>query len=76
LPDSLRICEKRATMADHRISDIALDETTIVHRNAEIERERAVAIADLTKTASACCAQKNWVMTAPIACAWPCPTGG
>ena len=34
-------------MADHRISEIALDETTIVHRNAEIERERAVAMADL-----------------------------
>lgn len=32
---------------DHRIARIELDEATIVRRNADIERERAVAIADL-----------------------------
>lgn len=34
-------------MADHRISDIRLDESTILWRNADIEQERKVAIFDL-----------------------------
>jgi uncharacterized protein (UPF0262 family) len=34
-------------MADHRISHIALDETTILKRNEDIEQERKVAIFDL-----------------------------
>jgi len=34
-------------MAEHHIAHIELDEATIIRRNADIERERAVAIADL-----------------------------
>jgi uncharacterized protein (UPF0262 family) len=34
-------------MADHRISHIALDEATILKRNADIEQERKVAMFDL-----------------------------
>jgi uncharacterized protein (UPF0262 family) len=34
-------------MADHRISDIALDETTVLKRNEDIEQERKVAMFDL-----------------------------
>jgi uncharacterized protein (UPF0262 family) len=34
-------------MADHRICDISLDETTILTRNADIEQERKVALFDL-----------------------------
>ena len=43
-PSHLR---KAPIMADHRIEQIELDEATIVRRNPDIERERAVAIADL-----------------------------
>ena len=32
---------------DHRIADVALDEATIIWRNADIEQERRVAIFDL-----------------------------
>lgn len=34
-------------MADHRISHIALDEATILWRNADVEQERRIAIFDL-----------------------------
>jgi len=34
-------------MADYRIADIALDEDTILWRNADVEQERRVAIYDL-----------------------------
>ena len=34
-------------MADHRIIDVALDDRTILWRNADIEQERRVAIFDL-----------------------------
>ena len=34
-------------MADYRISDVSLDERTILWRNADIEQERRVAIFDL-----------------------------
>lgn len=35
------------TAADHRIAHIALDEETIIWRNADVEQERRVAIFDL-----------------------------
>ena len=47
MPAPSRICEKRGTMADYRIAKIALDEDTILWRNADIEQERRVAIYDL-----------------------------
>ena len=34
-------------MADHRITDITLDERTITWRNADVEQERRIAIFDL-----------------------------
>ena len=34
-------------MADHRISHIDLDDSTILWRNADVEQERRVAIFDL-----------------------------
>jgi uncharacterized protein (UPF0262 family) len=47
LPRPSRICEKPRAMADYRIAKIALDEDTILWRNADVEQERRVAIYDL-----------------------------
>jgi len=44
---TLRICEKPRAMTDYRIARIALDEDTILWRNADVEQERRVAIYDL-----------------------------
>lgn len=38
---------KRLCMPDHRISHIALDDETILWRNADVEQERRIAIFDL-----------------------------
>lgn len=38
---------KGRAMADHRIIDITLDETTILKRNEDVEQERRIAIFDL-----------------------------
>ena len=51
LPPPLRICESGATMPGSsdtwRIAHIALDQDTILWRNADVEQERRVAIYDL-----------------------------
>ncbi len=39
-------------MTDHRISDVKLDERTILWRNADVEQERRVAIFDLLEANS------------------------
>jgi uncharacterized protein (UPF0262 family) len=44
---SLQVRKDFRIMADNRISYIALDEATIIWRNADIEQERKVAIFDL-----------------------------
>lgn len=47
MPDRAPICESTPPMSDHRISNIDLDDATILWRNADVEQERRVAIFDL-----------------------------
>ncbi len=48
MPWTGHFCEGNGThMADHRISKIDLDDSTILWRNADVEQERRVAIFDL-----------------------------